>query len=649
MLKNRKKIGVITSEIDNECQKKILLGIQKEAYSRDYDVLVFFTFVKGHMWNDYQNGEMNVFSLINYDKLDGVIVLPDQLVDCTEALENIELMYRQRPNDIVSLGYQVEGVTSISDVSEQGFKDVLEHLTTVHGVRDIACMTGFKGHPHAEERLGIYRNFMKEKGLPIKENRIFYGDFWYDCGEQVVEELVNCPEGMPQAICCVSDTMGLSVYDACMKRGIRVPENVIVTGFDTDGGGIVKPYFLTSAQRDAESIGVNAARKLINQLEDENLPEVRSKGRFVIGQTCGCDWCKQPERERFDLQTLKDQRYYDFFTEYNFMMEDGIGADGMTDYLWKMDWYTKFLVDMAGFYVCLCDDWAGEGKSDNDFRRKGFSNKLNLTYSRYHEEKQVDLDYFYDKAQMLPNIWEEREEPCTFWFASLHFMGRCFGAGVLQYEGEPRVFPDYYWGWMRNFCNLLETMRRYINMEKVYSCLSEAYRLVEMNALVDSLTGLYNRNGFNKYAKDQIDMAKQEGSDLTVVMADLNELKYINDTFGHTEGDFAIREAGKAMTRFLKRGESEHGRCYRIGGDEYTVIFGENLKDEEITSRIRRIEDYLNEVNEKSKKPYNISLSIGYSRENPLGRNLDQVILKADKRMYEAKKIHKEEKKDKHE
>lgn len=54
-------------------------------------------------------------------------------------------------------------------------------------------------------------------------------------------------------------------------------------------------------------------------------------------------------------------------------------------------------------------------------------------------------------------------------------------------------------------------------------------------------------------------------------------------------------------------------------------------------------------MNEKSKKPYNISLSIGYSRENPLGRNLDQVILKADKRMYEAKKIHKEEKKDKHE
>ncbi|MGN1147480.1 MAG: GGDEF domain-containing protein [Lachnospiraceae bacterium] len=638
MIKKRKKIGVITSEIYDSYRRKLLLGIQEEAYARDYDVLVFSTFVKGQMWNAYQTGEMNIFSIINYEKLDGIVLIPDKLTEFKEAADNLERLYAQYPDKVVSIGYQVEGITSIMDDTRQSFRAVLEHLYGVHGVRDIACLTGKKGHPHAEERLQAYYSFMKDKDLPIRENRVFYGDFWYDSGDEVVDALLQSPEGLPQAICCASDTMGLSVYDACAKRNIRVPEDVLITGFDADGGGVVKPYFMTSACRDARTMGINATRRLINQLEGEELPEKPIEEQLVLGRTCGCMEWLQNKTKPLNISELRDDIYNNFFSEYNFMMEDGTGAQGIVECLWKIDWYLLYIREHAGYYICLCEDWNGEDQPEVDLHKQGYSDRMNLIYSKYRDTKSVDEKRFYDRTEMLPAIWEERDVPSTFCFTPLHFMGRCFGYGVVQYEEKPNIFPTYYWSFIRNVCNLLETMRRYINMERVNSQLIEAYRLVERNAVTDSLTGLFNRNGFNQYAKEQMALAEREGRQLVVLMADLNDLKHINDTFGHAEGDFAIQHAGNAVKQFLQEDNAEYEKCYRIGGDEYTIVCVGDFTDEEIALRRERIESYLKHINAVSGKPYRISVSLGISREEPKGRNLDQVILKADKLMYADKR-----------
>lgn len=646
MKKSRKKIGVITSENYDAFQRKMIMGIQEEAYARDYDVLVFSSFVKGQMWNDYQTGEMNIYSMINYDKLDGVIIVQEQLAECKKVLEELEKLRERYPQKVVRIDNQAEELPCVLEDTTKNIQCIMEHLYEIHGVRDFAFLTGREGHPHSRARLQAYYDFMERKNLPVKKNRVFYGDFWYDSGEKVMQTLLESREGLPQAVCCASDTMGLSVYEACRKHNIKVPEEIRITGFDADGGGIVKRHFLTSTPRDAHNIGKNAARKLINQLEGENLSEQAVEEKLIIGQTCGCEKQAEKEENISDVEDLRQGLYHDFYSEYNFMMEDGIGAQGIEDCLWKIDWYTLHLKDKAGYYICLCDDWTKGGDKGDSTRTLGYSDRMNLIYSRYYDEKRVDTERFYRIEEMFPGLWEERESPCTFYFTALHFMRRCFGYGVLQYEKEPNIFPAFYWSWCRNVCNLLEIMRRYINMEKVNERLGAAYRLVEKNAVTDFLTGLYNRNGFSVYASEQLKLAEKEGSKLVVLMADLDDLKYINDNFGHAEGDFAIKQAGDAIKQFLRGEDSPYEKGYRIGGDEYTAVCVGDLTEEEIKLRANRMKTYLEHINTICGKPYNITISVGISKEDPKGSNLDQVVLRADQRMYQEKERNKRRRKE---
>ena len=634
----RKKIAVIISDLSNPYQEQLIRGMQEKAYEFGYDILIFSTFLKGKIWGGYLEGELNIFNLLNLNKIDGIIIMPDNLIDYETSKDFMHHIRENYSGAVVYVDYLDEVLDCIVDENSHNLLPVLEHLYTVHGVRDFACMTGIENHPHAKMRLDSFLSFVKSKNLTMKENRIFYGDFWYGDGDRVVESLLNSPEGLPQAICCTSEHMGLSVYEACHKRNIRVPEDVIVTGFDASSGGVVKQNFLTSVLRDATNLGINAVARIASKIEGREYQPEKCSNALYVGKTCGCRM--QEETEKEDLSKLIDN-IYNFHSEFNFMMEDGIGAESIEDCLWKIDWYTLYLKDFASYYICLCEDWLGYDKDGRKYRSEEYSNKINLIYERCGEQKSVDRNRFFASEEMLPALWQERQYPGTFFFTPLHFMNRCFGYGVLQYEKTPKTYVSEYWCWIRNVCNLLEYMRRYINLEQINQELKETYRIMERNAVVDSLTGVNNRNAYQIFSKELIVLATAKQRKITVVMADLNGLKQINDTYGHIEGDYAIKQAGDAMQQFLS--EDENGKVFRLGGDEFAILTDIPLNESDIEKRLENISRYVQSINRKGNKPYDISISIGVCQESPENMNSDKLILEADRRMYQKKQQYKED------
>ena len=173
MVKKRKKIGVITSDIYETYQQNIMKGIQREAYAHDYDVVVFSTFLKAGMWFGYLNAEQNIYNMIQYEKLDGIILMPDHIKEFDKGRMLPEILKKRSKGPVVVLDYELEGFLSVMSEGGGQLRPVLDHLYHEHGITDIACMTGEKGHPHAELRLQSYMDFMREHDLPIRENRIF--------------------------------------------------------------------------------------------------------------------------------------------------------------------------------------------------------------------------------------------------------------------------------------------------------------------------------------------------------------------------------------------------------------------------------------------------------------------------------------------
>ncbi|MFT3950792.1 MAG: GGDEF domain-containing protein [Oscillospiraceae bacterium] len=152
----------------------------------------------------------------------------------------------------------------------------------------------------------------------------------------------------------------------------------------------------------------------------------------------------------------------------------------------------------------------------------------------------------------------------------------------------------------------------------------------------DPLTGLYNRRGFFQILSGVF--AKREtNASLMVLSIDIDDLKTINDKFGHLEGDNAIKTVAKALSSISIRDEI----CARFGGDEF-IVAGVNESLEYSRQFSQRFLEFIDYYNKHSDKPYQVVASIGETiGERKSISSIDELIAAADFRMYEQKAAHK--------
>lgn len=157
---------------------------------------------------------------------------------------------------------------------------------------------------------------------------------------------------------------------------------------------------------------------------------------------------------------------------------------------------------------------------------------------------------------------------------------------------------------------------------------------LERLAHYDVLTGSCSRGYGLSLLEQQIKTANRKKTPILLLYLDVDDFKYINDTFGHKEGDEVLKE----VVQFFKSTLREVDIICRIGGDEFLLIFPDSSLDDALLIK-ERINKRLKELNENLNKPYKIGFSIGlsvYDPANPL--SMDELIRIADGKMYEEKK-----------
>ncbi len=165
----------------------------------------------------------------------------------------------------------------------------------------------------------------------------------------------------------------------------------------------------------------------------------------------------------------------------------------------------------------------------------------------------------------------------------------------------------------------------------------ERHRLEEQLrnlSLVDELTGLHNRRGFLTLAAQQLKVADRTKRALLLLFADLDQMKWINDTFGHPEGDRALQETAAALKKTFRSSDI----VARYGGDEFAVLAIEYAPVSDQVVRIR-LQTNLDSLNADQGRRYPLSLSLGTTRYDPnQPLSLEELIAQADRSMYEEKR-----------
>lgn len=157
-------------------------------------------------------------------------------------------------------------------------------------------------------------------------------------------------------------------------------------------------------------------------------------------------------------------------------------------------------------------------------------------------------------------------------------------------------------------------------------------RIIKEMALIDQVTGIYNRNGFLMMARQKLDLAKRRKFDLFIIFIDMDKMKEINDRYGHQEGDQALKDTATILLKTMRSSDM----IGRLGGDEFAIVSAGIDVDRSV---LKRIEENVTRFNQEHQRPYKISLSYGMTfSDNQEDQTVEELIDLADKQMYDHKR-----------
>lgn len=615
----RKTIGLFIFNTFGDYQNQICRGMSDRAQQLGYNLAIFSSY-GGYGTNmDYYKGEVEIFDLPSYDEFAGIVLAFDTFT-IPEAKDRVlEHIKESASCPIVSLREQLVGVNNILVDEHSSMEGIIRHVIDGHGKKDIAFMTGTKGRYDAEARFQCFRNVMQEYGYPIGEHRVFYGDFWKGKGREACDWFAADGK-YPEAIICANDFMALSVIDELYERGIRVPDDVIVVGYDGVDEGIVYSPSLTSVNVDFKYMAHEAVNVVDRHQDDERVEDVYVPLHVQERESCGC--LEPGHSSTLAQRCLRHKaasRKENLEMQFSFMAIDFSEVSTIKQMHEVISKYIYNIDDFKDYFICLHEDI-----EDHRLESRGYSDEMHVRMGMKERLDMGEVDIPFKKNLLLP---EEMcsDEPQSFFFYPLHYQAQTYGYEVYSFLNNDNCGVAYV-RWNIAVSNAIHNI---LSQKKMNDLIEE----LENMYIQDVLTGLYNRRGFEKYGRMQFLKAKAKGTMICVIGIDLDGLKPVNDIYGHHEGDSALRAVGYAIQEATVQGQIGA----RIGGDEFEVIFPCE-SEEDVKKWVRIFEKSLDAFNQKSRKPYDVHASWGYKCGIPdAGDTIESYMNESDDIMYKNK------------
>ena len=240
-MKKRLLIGVIVCETEQLMQRRLIKGITAQAFSLDMDIAVFSCITNFYELNSHQKSEYNLLQYMHFPSFDGILYLRNSL-HCDEERQIIDRMLQEQKIPVLVLDDDTGPFPYLMMDDRSGFCTITNHLIQEHGLTDLICLTGFKGHYTAEQRADGFRDAMTAAHLPVTDDMIIYGDYWYGSAKQLAAEIADGTRKRPQGVVCGNDPMAKALTHELIGLGIRVPEDIMITGYDasmTDSHSVI--------------------------------------------------------------------------------------------------------------------------------------------------------------------------------------------------------------------------------------------------------------------------------------------------------------------------------------------------------------------------------------------------------------------------
>lgn len=630
------KIALLLNDFYSEYTIAICKGVLHAAHDFGISVVVFGV---GELKSSvrYTQKRNKLYSLVHQKNFDGILYLSTSLANNIgiEGFLNFIKRYGTIPTAHIGIQTPEHSCFNIDDFS--GMYALVEHLIKKHSRKKIAFITGNPGVYEADTRFLAYKKALKDNNIEFNENYVFVGNFVRESGILAVKEFLEKRKISFDALVGANDLMALYAMKELQNRGFKIPEDISIGGFDDLNSATSYNPKLTTVHQPARELGYIALKEFASALisGSNSKQNYQLETKLILRQSCGCNNKDSdsiltipeipqipdlPQHKQDELNTILNvitRNIIESFEEADIcnVLDDGLKLLNIKNLIiakYNNTNKTQVFYD----FNKNTNTTTNPQKLISDFCNNSTA-CANFVFPLYYNEE--DIGFFISDAN--PNQLQ-----------ALEILGAHLSAALkaAQLLGDAHKVSDRLEKEVK--IRTKQLAQRSADLEAALEKITLANKKLELLAVIDELTGLYNRRGFMTSAKQNIELAKRNKTNVMLIFFDLDGLKQINDNFGHASGDIAI----KAMATILQMSFRKSDVIARMGGDEFTVL-SIDCSYEQYTVIVDRINHFIDDYN-KNKHEFTLAVSSGATPYDTNKKfSIKKLLEKADKELYKVK------------
>lgn len=286
--KGRPTIGLMINQLEGKSHTPIWNGFADIAEEKDVNLIIYTGKTFNQPWS-YEFQENVVYHMIQPAILDGLLITTSNIYNLIgeDLFRNFIDRYQSIPR--VSLSAAYKGIPSILVDNKSGMRAIVDHMIEVHGYKKIAFICGPESNIEANLRLDAYKESLLSHGIPIDPQLILPGNFIPDDGAKAVKTLLEERKQTCRAIVAANDEMAIRAIIALKERGLRVPQDVAVAGFDDIDSALFMNPPLSTVTQPLYEMSRKAMCLILSMMEGEEAPEITTFPALMkVRESCGC-------------------------------------------------------------------------------------------------------------------------------------------------------------------------------------------------------------------------------------------------------------------------------------------------------------------------------------------------------------------------
>ncbi len=542
-----KPIGICLAQAHTALKTDLVGELDRAARENGYGIIAFNSSLD-YYWS--QKGDhitACIYQMIRFDRLSALVILHDNIYDL-HLTNHLVRSAQQQGLPVFYLGGVRDDCISITDEYESSYKALVRHVICDHGARDLFYIAGLRNEDNSIRRLRYFREVAAEAGISVPEENIAYGNYLGTAAADIVRGLMDTRERMPEAILCANDSMAAAVCDELRSRGYRIPEDVIVTGFDGTPMAYLGVPQLTTCRTNPEGL-VDLVLDLLGRFtRGEVLEKSYTHGyQTLFMESCGCGHLHHPRfnalhtfRHAENIVTHENNLYY--------------SIEQLLELRNELDVFRKLSATLLPSSALYINRSMLEPDPDEEYRAERIEDELIMIPYR-KPDQQLVFRKVYRKDMPLP-------EPDLR------------GTHILNVIHSDTLVFGYYAAYTTDLAADAQLIKRMSDVLNMYFCIADARNRqvhlmarLENNLYLDLRTGLSNLKGLTRWFRRYISDPDNHRQYLSLSVYAVTRFSWIFETYGMEEAESAVR----TVTDLLRRSNPDALIIARLTEDQFAV------------------------------------------------------------------------------